>query len=329
MAMLREPAGSSPEETVSRHDHGAIMSSVLSATSSSRRDPSVCLAHMSDPHLPPPAIAWSSFLNKRLLSRILWVSKRRHVLQPDVTSQLLENITNHKDLSALLISGDITNFGTREEYQQAADWLEALPLLPVVVPGNHDFMAPITYRNSLALWEKWAGDSFPFVRFFGKVAVIGLNSALPTLPFTAYGHIGRKQRQKLAQLLADLGKEGYCRVVMLHHPPRKGLLPYRKSLIDTPSFARILHTHGAELVLHGHSHNATLTTVEGTDIPLLGISAAAMKSQHPERKAGWNHLTFTPYEDGWQIQLLHKDYTGNTLSHMKWLSTTPTRQAEC
>lgn len=300
-----------------------------SATSSNRRDLSVCLAHMSDPHLPPPDIAWSSFLNKRLLSRLLWVSRRRHVLRSSITEQLLKNIATHEELSALLISGDITNFGTHEEYRQASDWLRSLPLSPIVIPGNHDLMAPIAYDKSLALWENWSDRHFPFVRFFGKIAIIGLNSALPTPPFTAYGRIDRKQLQKLAELLAELGKEGYCRVVMLHHPPRKGLLPYRKSLINTPAFSRILRTHGAELVLHGHSHDATLTTVEGTSIPLLGVSAAAMDSDSPERRASWNHLTFTPHDEGWQIRLLRKDHTGRTLSRMKWLSSVPAGQPVC
>lgn len=300
-----------------------------SATSSSRRTPTICLAHMSDPHLPPPDITWTSFLNKRLLSRLLWISRRRHVLRPSITEQLLEDIARHKELSALLISGDITNFGTHEEYQQAASWLNTLPLLPVVIPGNHDLMAPISHKNSLALWEKWSDRHFPFIRFFGKVAVIGLNSALPTPPFTAYGRIDRKQLQKLAGLLAELGEEGYCRVVMLHHPPRKGLLPYRKSLINTPAFSRVLNTHGAELVLHGHSHDATLTTVEGTNIPLLGVSAASMASDDPQRRASWNHLTFTAHDAGWQIRLLRKDHTGRTLSRMQWLSHIPTKQAIC
>lgn len=284
---------------------------------------------MSDPHLPPPDITWTSFLNKRLLSRLLWISRRRHVLRPSITEQLLEDIARHKELSALLISGDITNFGTHEEYQQAASWLNTLPLLPVVIPGNHDLMAPISHKNSLALWEKWSDRHFPFIRFFGKVAVIGLNSALPTPPFTAYGRIDRKQLQKLAGLLAELGEEGYCRVVMLHHPPRKGLLPYRKSLINTPAFSRVLNTHGAELVLHGHSHDATLTTVEGTNIPLLGVSAASMASDDPQRRASWNHLTFTAHDAGWQIRLLRKDHTGRTLSRMQWLSHIPTKQAIC
>ena len=301
-----------------------------SAISSHRRDPSVCLAHMSDPHLPPPpSIAWSAFLNKRLLSRILWLSKRRHVLRPSITAELLESIASHKELSGLLISGDITNFGTQEEYRQAAAWLSTLPLTPVVVPGNHDFMAPISYENSLAQWEKWADSSFPFVRFFGKVAVIGLNSALPTPPFTAYGRIDRKQRQKLARLLAELGEEGYCRVVMIHHPPRKKLLPYRKSLINTSAVADILRTYGAELVLHGHSHDATLTTVDGTDIPLLGVGAAGMDSQNPQRKASWNHLTFIPHHEGWQIKLIRRDHKGHLFSRMEWLSTTPVRQTVC
>ncbi|MCX5615782.1 metallophosphoesterase [Bombella sp. TMW 2.2559] len=284
---------------------------------------------MSDPHLPPPYIAWSSFLNKRLLSRILWISKRRHLLQPFITKQLLEDIAKHKELSALLISGDITNFGTHEEYQQAANWLKALPLLPVVIPGNHDLMAPISHKNGLALWEKWSDRHFPFIRFFEKVAVIGLNSALPTPPFTAYGRIDRKQLQKLASLLAELDEEGYCRIVMLHHPPHKGLLPYRKSLINTSAFSKVLNTHGAELVLHGHSHDATLTTVEGTNIPLLGVSAASMASDYPQRRASWNHLTFIAHDAGWQIRLLRKDYTGRTLSRMQWLSHIPTKQAIC
>lgn len=300
-----------------------------SATCSNRRDLSICLAHMSDPHLPPPHIAWPSFLNKRLLSRILWISRRRHVLRPSVTAQLLDNIATHKELSALLISGDITNFGTSEEYKQAAIWLKSLPLSPVVIPGNHDLMAPIAHDRSLALWEPWSGKEFPFVRYFGKVAVIGLNSALPTPPFTAYGRIDRKQLTKLARLLAELGEERYCRVVMLHHPPRKGLLPYRKSLINTPAFSRVLSTHGAELVLHGHSHDATVTTVEGTSIPLLGISAAAMNSTSPERRASWNHLTFTPQDAGWQIELMRKDHEGETLSHLTWLSNTPVGQTAC
>ncbi|CDG33832.1 putative phosphohydrolases, Icc family [Parasaccharibacter apium] len=300
-----------------------------SATASSRRDLSVCLAHMSDPHLPPPTIAWSAFLNKRLLSRILWVSRRKHVLLPSVTAELLENIASHKELSALLISGDITNFGTKEEYRQAAAWLSTLPLTPVVVPGNHDFMAPISYRNSLAQWETWSDSAFPFVRFFGRVAVIGLNSALPTPPFTAYGRIDRKQRQKLASLLAKLGEEGYCRVVMLHHPPRKKLLPFRKSLINTPALSSLLRRHGADLVLHGHSHDATITTVEGTDIPLLGVGAAAMNSQNPERRASWNHLTFTPHEEGWQIRLIRRDHTGHPFSHMEWFSSISARQPAC
>ncbi|MCT6856190.1 MAG: metallophosphoesterase [Bombella apis] len=290
-----------------------------------RRAPAIHLAHMSDPHLPPPHIPWTSFFNKRLLSRALWRSKRRHILRPDITHQLVEDIASHKEIRAVLISGDITNFGTKEEYKQAATWLKGLPVSPVIVPGNHDFMAPIAHKHSLAQWEEWSDKTFPFVRFFGKVAVIGLNSALPTLPFTAYGLINKKQRNNLARLLAELGKEGYCRVVMLHHPPRKGLLPYRKSLINTSRLSKILRTYGAELVLHGHSHDATLTTVEGTDIPLLGVSAAAMDSHIISRKASWNHLSFTPHTKGWHIAVQRIDATGHVFAQMEWDSSSSLR----
>lgn len=300
-------------------------------SSLNRHDSIIHLAHISDPHLPPPTIPWTSFLNKRLLSRVLWASKRRHLLRPIITEQLLKNISTYTHIRALLISGDLTNFGTKEEYIQAITWLKSLPNLPIVVPGNHDFMAPISHKNSLALWEEWSGKTFPFVRFFDGVAVVGLNSALPTLPFTAYGFINKKQRNNLAKLLAELGKEGYCRVVMLHHPPRKGLLPYRKSLINTHALGEILSSCGAELVLHGHSHDATFTTVENTNIPLLGVSAAAMDSQKLRRMAGWNYLSFKPDREGWNITVQRKTISGHTFSHFTWhtAATSSLRRVEC
>lgn len=299
------------------------MFSDLSAESSTpRRDTSISFAHLSDPHLPPPSIPWTSFFNKRLLSRILWKTKRRHVLCPSITDNLLKNIAQHKNISNLLISGDITNFGSREEYIQAANWLKKLPIVPIVVPGNHDFMAPISYQNSLAFWEKWSGPEFPFVRFIEKVAVIGLNSAIPTLPFTAYGYVSKKQLQRLGTLLAELGEQGYCRVVMLHHPARAGLLPYCKSLLNIGALTKVLRKYGAELVLHGHSHDATLTTIKNTSIPLLGVSAASMKSPISHRKASWNHLTFTPQLKGWKINLIRRDSNGNVLSQLEWSSST-------
>lgn len=283
--------------------------------------PGTHLAHISDLHLPPPSIPWTAFFNKRLLSRILWLGNRRYVHQANIVTQLLDNIKSCKEIQALLITGDQTNFGTTEEYQATAKWLEKLPLPAMVVPGNHDFMAPISQKKSLDLWQDWSGPDYPWVRLVDKVAIIGLNSSLPTLPFTAYGRITPKQYRRLEILLKYYKEKKCCRVVMIHHPPRKGLLPRRKSLLDTRKLAQCLARHGAELVIHGHSHNATFTTVEGTKIPLLGVSSASLKSKQVPRIASWNHLHFLQDFTGWNITVTRQSYQGEQLAEYGWHST--------
>ncbi|WP_237442167.1 MULTISPECIES: metallophosphoesterase [unclassified Saccharibacter] len=279
----------------------------------------ISLAHISDPHLPLPSIPWTSFfLNKRLLSALLWRIKRQHCLRPDINKRLLKSIQSVKTLSNILVSGDITNFGTYEEYLSSRSWLQRLPAPPIVVPGNHDIMVPITPEKSLALWKEWSGESYPFVRLIGHVAIIGLNSALPTPPFTAYGYLSKSQLLELESLLETLGKQGYCRVVMIHHPPKKGLLKKQKSLLNTNKLSRILQRRGAELVVHGHSHNATVTTVENTDIPLVGIGAASMYSHCDHRQASWNHFIFTPQTNEHHIQLMRYNYEGEIMTQKQW-----------
>lgn len=283
-------------------------------------DQAVHLAHISDPHLPPPSIPWSAFvLNKRLLSAILWKSKRQYQHHPEVNQALLHHIQHFKTLSALLVSGDITNFGTREEYQASVKWLNNLPVPPIVVPGNHDAMVAEPSEKTLDFWIKWSGKVYPFVRYINHVAVIGLNSAIPTLPFTAYGHISRSQLSLLDSLLGKLGDQGYCRVIMIHHPPKKGLMKRQKSLLNIKSFSDILRKRGAELVLHGHSHNATITHVENTDIPLLGIGAASMDTASEQRRASWNSLLFSQKKNGHYIDLTRYDYQGEAMARQQWL----------
>lgn len=276
-------------------------------------------AHISDIHLPPPAnLPWSSFLNKRFWSRILWHYKRRHLHSPEIFYQILENILSHKELSGVLITGDQTNFGTEEEYLQIASWLKTMKLPSFVIPGNHDLMAPISPQKSLHHWQEWGGKNFPYVKIFHNIALIGVNSALPALPFMAYGAVRKKQREKLAQLLEFYGERNYCRILMIHHPPKAHLVSPAKSLLGSASFSSLLKKYGVEIILHGHSHNATSTTLEGSDIPLLGISSASMKSDLPYRVASWNHLIFSEEKHAWIIQNIRRNYQGDILEISTW-----------
>ena len=118
---------------------------------------------------------------------------------------------------------------------------------------------------------------FPFVRRFGDVAIVATSSAIPTMPFIAAGKIGSIQRELLAAALDELARAGLFRVVLIHHPPLRHQAGWHRGLRDAGKFTRVLKQHGAELVLHGHSHAQSvheLPTATGTAL-IVGVPSAS------------------------------------------------------
>jgi 3',5'-cyclic AMP phosphodiesterase CpdA len=133
---------------------------------------------------------------------------------------------------------------------------------------------------------------FPYVRTRGPVALIGLNSAVPTPPFVAAGRLGREQLTRFADCLEEQGAKGMVRVVMIHHPPLPGQCPPRRALADAAAMADVLDRCGAELVLHGHNHKDMLawrTHSEG-GVPVLGVASASSARVHKGEPLGRYHL---------------------------------------
>jgi len=260
-------------------------------------------------------------LNKRALSVASWQMNRRHHHLATLRDRLVADIASHTP-DAIVITGDLTNFGLPSEFRAAASWLATLPTPTAIIPGNHDAMVPYALNRGRTHWEPWLDRAFPHVRTLGRIALIGVNTGIPTLPFMAYGRTGNTQTRRLRALLTHLGKAGYCRVVMIHHPPRPGLVPWRKSLLDHARTANALRTAGAELVLHGHSHNSTTTTLPGSDIPLIGIASASLESRKPWRMAAWNRIRIQPSRTGWQIDIARR-----ALDPALGETATPTLQA--
>lgn len=283
-----------------------------------QHDVTVSLAHISDPHLPLPPLSFKDFFNKRAFSLALWKGSRKHHHLFAITQKIIRSIERHKGIEAILISGDLTNFGTKAEFQSASEWLKSFFIPPIIIPGNHDIMIPEPFEATLALWTPWMGTVFPFVRLIKGVAIIGLNSAVPTPLFRAYGRLDPGQLKKLSFLLEHLGQAGYCRIVMLHHPPKIGLMDNVKALKDMDAFSTLLKEKGAELVIHGHSHKATFTHVEGCSVPLLGSSSVSMQHQKPLRQAGWTKINCTPTSEDWIMKLTHFGENDQILWQREW-----------
>lgn len=275
------------------------------------------LAHLSDLHLPPPqgAFSWRDLLSKRLLSRIAWRRKHREH-RPEVLASIIADLKAHAP-DHIAITGDLTNYASPAEYEAAREWLEALgPAHEITVsPGNHDALVETRGGAPFAAWTPWLGDegpdgerlddsgavAFPQVRVRDGVALFNLCSATPTAPHLATGRLGKAQLERLDALLGDPAYRDAFRVLLIHHPPVPGAVAKRKALEDQHALRAILARHGADLVLHGHGHEASVAMAPGPDgamIPVLGVPSASALGERGHPAARWHGVEIDRQADG-------------------------------
>ncbi|WFU15608.1 metallophosphoesterase [Bradyrhizobium sp. CB3481] len=248
------------------------------------------LAHLSDPHLPPlPAARLRDLAGKRALGYINWIRNRHKYHRREVLDALVADMKTQRP-DHVAVTGDLVNLALEAEFTPARAWLESVgtPQQVTVVPGNHDAYVRATRHHFGGTFEQYLrgdagadGTRFPFVRRRGPLALIGVSSAVPTLPLMATGRLGRAQLDALDRELAALPPNDAFRVLLVHHPLQS--TSRMKRLIDSKALRAVLKRHGVDLVLHGHDHIHSTMWIEGAgrQIPAVGVpSASALAHRH-------------------------------------------------
>ncbi len=276
------------------------------------------LAHLSDVHLaplPPPNLV--ELLGKRLSGYLSWRGNRQNMHSRKIVDLLARDIIDHKP-DQVALTGDLVNIATRAEFSQSLSWLGDFGPDDwiSIVPGNHDAYVPVAHANSIGLWQSYMtsnienqphtrcfAGNFPYVRRFDDIVLIGVSSAIPTLPFVAGGRIGTAQLEALEKILEAYGQQNLCRVIMIHHPPLPGQNAWRKALWDAADFTDILQRHGAELVLHGHNHTHMFQTTPGPDskIPIYGVPSASLRHGTVKPAAHYYLFNIEKTREKWSI----------------------------
>ena len=302
------------------------LSSVKVSTNLSEMTETFTIAQLSDPHLSSlDDVRVRDLLSKRVLGYLSWRFNRRAKYRPEILAELVRDLKSQQP-DHTVVTGDLTHIGLQHEFQQVKDWLAGLgsPSEVTVVPGNHDAYVEADWDGALGLWASYmqsdvAGDSggckrepcFPSVRIRGSVALIGLSTATPSAPFFAIGSIGHSQMLALERVLLETGKRGLFRVILLHHPPIPGTVPWRKRLTDHVSFRSVVEDCGAELVLHGHGHRLSMRemVIQGRTIPTIGVPAASAISNETDRGAQYHLYRLTPQASTWKVRLSIRGYS--------------------
>jgi 3',5'-cyclic AMP phosphodiesterase CpdA len=266
-------------------------------------------------------------LNKRLYGYLSWRFHRRSEHRSKVLNALLQDLQRTKP-DHIVITGDLTHLGLPSEFQKASQLLRSMgsPSQVTVIPGNHDAYVATVWNRTFALWEGYmlsdgmqlAGGTganlrtvFPSLRIRGRIALIGVSSALPTVPFLAIGSVGHAQLQKLEQILAETGRQRLFRVVLIHHPPLLDTVGWRKRLTDGAAFRSVLGRHGTELVLHGHVHRSSVSQLETNagSAPAIGVPSASAIGRKPDRRARYHVYRLAENVGGWDVSISVRVYS--------------------
>jgi 3',5'-cyclic AMP phosphodiesterase CpdA len=194
----------------------------------------VLLAHLSDPHLTiGPLLAGPAAGLHAALGRLLGLPTR-----PD----------------AVVITGDLTDHGRPEEYDQLAQLLDGVPLPVHLATGNHD--------DRDALLGAFAGTSHLGGQDRAHYAVDLPGARLLVLDSLVPGSgAGRLDVEQLAWLDDQLGQRpGTPALLALHHPPVAVGIPFLDGmrLLDADALAGVVTAHPQVVrVLCGHVHRAT------------------------------------------------------------------------
>ena len=183
---------------------------------------------------------------------------------PRVADGLLELIEGQRP-DLVVISGDLTQRATPQQFRQARRFVDRIPAPTLVVPGNHD--VPM-YRslflerifNPFGAYRAHFSRELEPVYRDRQMLVIGINTAFNWT--IKGGRITPHRLREVGELLAA-SPPAQFRVVVPHH-----------DLIPPPNFIRgrvaanarrameLFSAAGVDLVLSGHQHQTYLATSE-------------------------------------------------------------------
>jgi len=265
------------------------------------------LAHLSDPHIGPlPKIPFGEMLNKRLVGALNWHGTRATIHDMDVLDLIIADL-QAQNPDHIALTGDLVNIGHDAEFAQAQTRLAPLgdAARLSIIPGNHDAYIPGALENMAARFspflqgdaaEETALPNFPTLRIRQGIALIGVNSGAPSLPFSARGKLGAGQIARLGAMLQKTREAGLFRVVMIHHPPLPRLARFARGLVDGRAMEALLQREGAELVIHGHNHRHAFVQLESRHgiVPILGVASASAVPGTPRHRAEYHLIRIEP-----------------------------------
>jgi Icc-related predicted phosphoesterase len=208
---------------------------------------------------------------------------------------LLAPVNEHADV--LLLCGDLTDYGTKEEAVILAKELNAAVRIPIVaVLGNHDYEsgqhADICRILTEAGVSMLDGEAFE-IQGVGIAGAKGFSGGFGRATLGAWGEPATKrfvqeaidEALKLEAALARLRTER--RIALLHYSPIRATVEGEPleiiAYLGTSRLEEPLNRHPVDLVFHGHAHHGALEGRTSSGTPVYNVAMPLLLQKFPGR----------------------------------------------
>ena len=164
---------------------------------------------------------------------------------PDLLERSILEI-NDMDPTAVVVSGDLTDAGYRQEFELSAEYVSRFRCGNLmVIPGNHD-SRNVGYIH----FERLFGERYSVIEF-DEAIMVGVDSSEPDLND---GRVGREHYGFIRDCFENAGDKLKIFVVHHHLVPIPGTGRERNIIFDAGDVLELLSDLGVDLVLSGHKH---------------------------------------------------------------------------
>lgn len=200
----------------------------------------------------------------------------------------------HEQADILLLAGDLTQVGTREEISALADDLEECLVPIVAVLGNHDYQSDqqadlvrILQSAGVTVLEHAAASFTIKNQKVGVVGLKGFGGGFMGACATDFGEPEMKSFVRTSKTHADFLRvtldalDTDYRVVLMHYSPcpetllgeKKEIYPFLGSYL----FSEAIDRAGADIVFHGHAHHGVEQGKTPGGVPVRNVAQPVIR----------------------------------------------------
>lgn len=198
------------------------------------------------------------------------------------------------EADVLVLAGDLTNYGTREEMEPLLNVVVRSRIPTVAVLGNHDYesgkqadLMRMMEESGIKILDGTAyerdGVGFAgtkgFVGGFGR----GVLTAFGEPEIKHFVQASIDEALKLERAMAQLRTPK--RVVVIHYSPIvttvQGEAAEIFPFMGTSRLAEVVDRHGADLVVHGHAHHGQLEGKTPGGAPVYNVAITLLQARDP------------------------------------------------